>query len=103
MAMEGTGQAVVTPPKQRRPRPTRIGIVTSDKRDKTIKVIVDYTIRHPKYGKHLRRRTVLHAHDERNEASLGDKVEVMMCRPLSKTKCWRLLRVVAKAPRGGVA
>lgn len=103
MAMEGSGQAVVTPARERRPRPTRIGIVTSDKRDKTIKVTVAYSVKHPKYGKFIRRRTVLHAHDEKNEAAVGDKVEVMMCRPLSKTKCWRLIRIVEKAPRGGAA
>jgi small subunit ribosomal protein S17 len=90
---------------QRRHRPTRVGVVTSSSRDKTIKVTVSYQVRHPKYGKYIRRRSVLHAHDERNECHNGDMVEVMQCRPLSKTKCWRLLRVLQQAPqqRGGGA
>lgn len=89
----------------RRPRSTRIGVVTSSSRDKTIKVTVSYQVRHPKYGKYIRRRTVLHAHDERNECHDGDLVEVMHCRPLSKTKCWRLVRILQAAPRerGGEA
>ncbi len=80
-------------------RTSRIGVVTSDVRNKTIRVEVDYSVRHSKYGKYLRRRTVLHAHDEKNEAKRGDRVEVTECRPLSKTKCWRLVRIVARAPR----
>ena len=103
MAAEGSGQAVVSPVKKRTKRPTRLGVVTSDKRDKTIAVTVSYSVRNPKYGKYIRRRTVLHAHDEQNEAAVGDKVEIMMCRPLSKTKCWRLLRIIDRAPRGGAA
>src|SRR5437868_15503316 len=74
------------------------GVVASDKGDKTIKVVVDYQMRHPKYGKYLKRRTVLHAHDEKNEAKEGDTVEIAECRPLSKTKHHRLLRIVSKAP-----
>ena len=86
------------PPREpRTPRPTRIGVVTSAARDKSIKVTVSYLVRDRKYGKFLRRRTVLHAHDERDEAAAGDLVEVAECRPLSKTKHWRLLRIVAKA------
>jgi len=103
MAVEGSGQAVVSPPKKRRKRPTRIGVVTSDKRDKTIAVTVSYSVKHPKYGKYMRRRTVLHAHDEKNEAARGDQVEITLCRPLSKTKSWRLTRILARAPRGGAA
>ncbi|MFO0840045.1 MAG: 30S ribosomal protein S17 [Phycisphaerae bacterium] len=75
-------------------RATRIGLVTSDKRDKTIAVTISWSTRHAKYGKLLKRSTVLHAHDEKNEAKLGDTVEVSECRPISKTKCWRLLRVL---------
>ena len=75
-------------------RPTQIGLVTSDKGDKTIRVQVNFSTRHPLYGKYLRRRTVLHAHDQSNQAKVGDRVEVMACRPLSKTKRWRLVRVV---------
>jgi small subunit ribosomal protein S17 len=103
MAAKGSAQAVVSPPKKRRRRPTRIGVVTSHKRDKTIAVTVAYSVKHPKYGKYIRRGTVLHAHDEKNEAVTGDKVEIMLCRPLSKTKSWRLVQILARAPRGGVA
>jgi small subunit ribosomal protein S17 len=75
---------------------TVIGIVASDKGDKTIKVVVNYQTRHAKYGKYLKRRTVLHAHDEKNDAKLGDTVEIAECRPLSKTKHHRLLRIVSR-------
>src|SRR5450755_117297 len=74
------------------------GVVASDKGNKTIKVVVNYQMRHEKYGKYLKRRTVLHAHDEKNEAKEGDLVEIAECRPLSKTKHHRLLRIVQKAP-----
>ena len=72
------------------------GVVASDKGDKTIKVVVNYQTKHPKYGKYLKRRTVLHAHDEKNEAKLGDTVEIAECRPMSKTKHHRLLKVVQR-------
>jgi small subunit ribosomal protein S17 len=93
MATDESGQVIVTPPRVLRTRrPTRLGVVASAGRDKTIKVTFTY----------LRRRAVLHAHDEQNEAREGDMVEVCECRPISKTKHWRLLRVVqrglAKAP-----
>ena len=78
------------------------GVVASDKGDKTIKVVVNYQTKHPKYGKYLKRRTVLHAHDERNEAREGDLVEIAECRPLSRTKHHRLLRIVQKAPEKAV-
>lgn len=78
------------------------GVVASDKGDKTIKVVVNYQTKHPKYGKYLKRRTVLHAHDERNEAREGDTVQIAECRPLSKTKHHRLLRIVQKAPEKAV-
>ncbi len=78
------------------------GVVASDKGDKTVRVVVNYQTRHPKYGKYLKRRTVLHAHDERNEAREGDTVEIAECRPLSKTKHHRLLRIVEKAPEKAV-
>src|SRR5438045_183116 len=81
---------------------TTQGVVASDKGDKTIKVIVEFQYKHPKYGKYLKRRTVLHAHDEKNEAREGDTVELAECRPLSKTKHHRLLRVVTKAPERAV-
>jgi small subunit ribosomal protein S17 len=78
------------------------GVVASDKGDKTIKVVVNYQTRHEKYGKYLKLRTVLHAHDEKNEANEGDTVEIAECRPLSRTKHHRLLRVVEKAPERAV-
>ena len=78
------------------------GVVASDKGNKTIKVVVEYQQRHPKYGKYLKRRTVLHAHDEKNDAKEGDTVEIAECRPLSKTKHHRLLKIVQRAPEKAV-
>ena len=75
----------------------RIGIVESDARDKTRKVVIAYSSRHPKYGKYIKRRTVLQVHDANNESHKGDRVEVAECRPISKTKSWILTRVVEKA------
>lgn len=85
---------------QKDARPSRrriIGVVRSDKGDQTIKVVVNYLTRHPLYGKFLRRRTTVHAHDPANDARLGDTVEVAECRPISKTKTWRLVRVIERA------
>ena len=81
---------------------TVVGVVASDKGNKTIKVVVNYQTKHPKYGKFLKRRTVLHAHDEKNEAKEGDTVEIAECRPLSKTKHHRLVRIVDRAPERAV-
>ena len=90
-------------PKTERPMLRTIqGVVASDKGNKTIKVVVNYQTRHPKYGKYLQRRTVLHAHDETNDAKEGDTVELAECRPLSKTKHHRLLRIVQRAPEKAV-
>jgi small subunit ribosomal protein S17 len=75
----------------------RIGVVDSDKRDKTRRVVINYLTMHPKYGKYVRKRTILHVHDEGNESHTGDRVEVAPCRPISKTKRWRLVRVVDRA------
>jgi small subunit ribosomal protein S17 len=80
---------------------TQIGVVDSDKREKTRKVVVNYLAKHSKYGKYVRQRTVLHVHDENNESRSGDLVEVAPCRPLSKTKSWKLVRIVEK--RGELA
>ncbi|MGP1272995.1 MAG: 30S ribosomal protein S17 [Phycisphaerales bacterium] len=77
---------------------TLVGVVESDRADKTRKVVVSYMAKHPKYGKYVRRRTVLQVHDEQNESGLGDRVEVRECRPISKTKSWKLVRVVEKNP-----
>ncbi len=79
-----------------------IGVVASDKGDKTIKVVMNFQTRHEKYGKYLKYRSVLHAHDEKNEAKEGDTVEICECRPLSRTKHHRLLRIVTKAPERAV-
>lgn len=77
-------------------RDRRIGTVVSDKGDKTIRVRFDFLVKHDKYGKYLRRSTTLATHDEKNEAHKGDLVEVVACRRMSKSKCWRLLRVLAR-------
>lgn len=78
------------------PKGTKTGVVESDKRAKTRKVVVSYLDKHPKYGKYVRKRTVLHVHDEQNESKTGDVVEVAQCRPISKTKNWRLVRIVER-------
>lgn len=77
-------------------RKTRIGVVTSNKMDKTITVAVERKVKHPIYGKFVKKTTRFHAHDEKNEASIGDIVRIMETRPLSKTKRWRLVEVVEK-------
>ena len=74
------------------------GVVTSNSGDKSIRVTIEYKVKHPKYGKYVSRRTVLHVHDEANESRLGDRVEVAECRPISKTKSWRLVRVIERSP-----
>src|SRR4030095_13998634 len=73
--------------------PRKVGVVESDARDKTRKVAVNFSVKHPKYGKYLKKRTVLHVHDEKNESHKGDRVEIAECRPISKTKSWVVLRV----------
>jgi small subunit ribosomal protein S17 len=73
------------------------GRVVSDAMDKTITVLVERRVQHPLYGKYIRRSTKIHAHDEENRCGRGDLVTVEQCRPLSKTKTWRLLEVVEKA------
>lgn len=83
-------------PADRKLRTRLIGMVVSDKVNKTRKVVFEYLSRHAKYGKYIKRQTVLHVHDEKNESRLGDQVEVMSCRPISKTKTYRLVRIVTK-------
>jgi len=78
-------------------RKTRIGVVTSDKMNKTITVAVERKVKHPIYGKFLKKTTKFHAHDEKEECGLGDIVKIMETRPLSKTKRWRLVEIVEKA------
>jgi len=75
----------------------RQGVVVSDKGDKTITVRIDVAHRHRRYGKVIRRSTALHAHDERNDAHAGDVVRVIECRPLSRTKHWRLVEILERA------
>ena len=78
-------------------RKTRVGMVVSDKMDKTIVVAIEDNVVHPIYGKVIKRTTKVHAHDEENTAGVGDRVEVMETRPLSRTKRWRLTRIIEKA------
>ena len=75
---------------------TITGVVVSRSGDKSIKVAIDFKVKHPKYGKYMKRRTKLGVHDERNQAGVGDVVEVAQCRPYSKAKSWRLVKVVTK-------
>ncbi|MBK1725658.1 30S ribosomal protein S17 [Halorhodospira neutriphila] len=75
------------------------GRVISDKRDKTLTVLVERRVKHPLYGKFVRRSTKLHAHDEQNEGRQGDWVAVQECRPMSKRKAWRLVEVLERAAR----
>jgi small subunit ribosomal protein S17 len=84
-------------------RTTEIGIVTSDKMNKTRRVEVQSLFPHPKYGKLMKHRTVCHAHDETNETHLGDIVEIMETRPLSKLKRWRVVRIVRKGAQQALA
>jgi small subunit ribosomal protein S17 len=78
----------------RKPRKTEVGTVTSDKMNKTRRVEIERLVPHPKYGKYLKQRTVCYAHDEANETRVGDLVEIMETRPLSKMKRWRIVRIV---------
>ena len=73
-----------------------VGTVVSDKMQKTIAVRENHTVRHARYGKYLKRSTVYKAHDEKEQAEVGDEVEIAFARRLSKTKCWRLVRIVRK-------
>jgi small subunit ribosomal protein S17 len=77
--------------------PRKIGVITSNAREKSCKVEIQFTVKHPKYGKYIRRRTVIQVHDEQNVAKLGDQVEIAECRPLSKTKSWVLTKVIKAA------
>lgn len=81
----------------RKRRKTRIGIVASDKMDKTITVAVERKVKHPIYGKFVKKTTKFHAHDEQSTAGIGDTVRIMETRPLSKTKRWRLVEIIEKA------
>ena len=76
---------------------TKLGVVISDKRDKSRTVAVSYQVRHPKYGKYLHREAKYQVHDETNDSRQGDTVEIASCRPISKTKSWRVIRVVERS------
>lgn len=76
---------------------TLTGTVTSNKMQKSITVLIERRVKHPKYGKFINRSTKLHVHDENNECGMGDVVVIEQCRPISKTKAWRLVKVVEKA------
>lgn len=86
-----------TLPVERALRKVRVGVVVSNKMDKTVTVAVERKIKHPMYGKFLKRTTKFHAHDEANTCGIGDTVKIMETRPLSKTKRWRLVEVVERA------
>ena len=89
-----TKQAEITIPEN---SPRKVGTVQSDARDKTRKVAISYSVKHPKYGKYLRRRTVLQVHDADNASKVGDRVEIAECRPISKTKSWVITKIVETA------
>ena len=82
---------------ERNLRKERIGVVVSDKMEKSIVVLVERKVKHPKYGKFVKKSTKFMAHDEKNEAGIGDTVRIMETHPLSKNKCWRLVEIVEKA------
>jgi small subunit ribosomal protein S17 len=84
-------------------RRTAVGVVTRDKMDKTRRVEIPRLVKHPRYGKYIKRRTICYVHDETNESHMGDTVEIMEARPMSKLKCWRLVRIVKKAPTQAAA
>ena len=82
---------------ERNLRKERIGVVVSNKMDKSIVILVERKVKHPKYGKFVKKSSKFMAHDEKNEAGMGDTVRIMETRPLSKNKCWRLVEIVEKA------
>src|SRR5262249_23183140 len=84
---------------ERRLRRARQAVGGTHGRGKTVKGRIDRLMKHPKYGKYIKRRGYLHVHDEKNEAKAGDVVEIMECRPISKTKSWRLVSVIKRAGR----
>ena len=81
----------------RKLRKEKTGIVVSNKMEKSIVVQIERKVKHPKYGKFVRRTTKLVAHDEQNECNIGDTVRIMETRPLSKEKCWRLIEIIERA------
>jgi len=83
-------------------RRTAVGVVTSDKMNKTRRVEIPRLVKHPRYGKYIKRRTICKIHDENNESRVGDTVEIMETRKLSKTKSWRLVRILTKGSLGSL-
>lgn len=82
---------------ERKLRKERVGVVVSDKMDKTITVLVERKMKHPKYGKFVKKHRKFAAHDEENSCNIGDTVKVMETKPLSKNKCWRLVEILERA------
>jgi small subunit ribosomal protein S17 len=82
---------------ERNLRKERVGVVVSNKMDKSIVILVERKVKHPLYGKFVKKSTKFMAHDEKNEANIGDTVRIMETRPLSKNKCWRLVEIVERA------
>jgi len=82
---------------ERNLRKERIGVVVSNKMEKSIVVLVERKVKHPKYGKFVKKSTKFMAHDEKNECNIGDTVRIMETRPLSKNKCWRLVEITERA------
>jgi small subunit ribosomal protein S17 len=82
---------------ERNLRKERIGVVVSNKMEKSIVVLVERKVKHPKYGKFVKKSTRFMAHDEKNECNIGDTVRIMETRPLSKSKCWRLVEIIERA------
>jgi small subunit ribosomal protein S17 len=96
--MTETSKTNAKPNTERRARRVEIGVVTSDKMNKTRRVEIPRLVKHPMYGKYIKRRTICYAHDEGNTSRVGDTVEIMETRPLSKLKHWRVVKIVTKGP-----
>ncbi|WP_337174463.1 30S ribosomal protein S17 [Paludisphaera sp.] len=101
--MSQPSPANAKPAPARSPRKTEVGVVASDKMSKTRRVVVERLVPHEKYGKLMKRRTVCHTHDEGDESHVGDVVEIMETRPLSKLKRWRLVRIIRKGAQQALA
>lgn len=78
-------------------RKQRTGVVVSDKMDKSVLVVIERLVKHPKYGKFMKKSTKFMAHDEKDECKIGDTVSIMETRPLSKSKCWRVVKILERA------
>ena len=91
-------QAVENQPAEGKVQRKVVGRVTSDKMDKTVSVAIERLVKHPVYGKYIRRTTKLMAHDESNECKTGDRVAISECKPIAKNKSWRVVDIVERAP-----